>query len=37
MAGIKANQVHYTPFEEAIQKRNELDAHLLKTATILAI
>ncbi|MCU0328105.1 MAG: 6-phosphofructokinase [Chitinophagales bacterium] len=36
MAGIKANNVLYTPFEEAIKKHNELDAHLIKTAQILA-
>jgi len=36
MAGIKANQVVYTPFIEAIKKHNELEAHLIKTSNILA-
>jgi 6-phosphofructokinase 1 len=36
MAGIRANQVLYTPFKEAIRKHYELEAHLLKTAEILA-
>lgn len=37
MAGIKANTVVYTPFEEAIKKRNTLDADLLRVSTILSI
>jgi 6-phosphofructokinase 1 len=36
MAGIKANQIVYTPFEEAIVKHNELEPHLVKTSEILA-
>ncbi|MCE2963751.1 MAG: 6-phosphofructokinase [Chitinophagales bacterium] len=36
MAGIKANQVVYTPFVEAIKKHNELDPHLIKTSNLLA-
>lgn len=36
MAGIRANQVLYTPFKEAIRKHCELEPHLLKTAEILA-
>lgn len=36
MAGIRANQVLYTPLEEAIKKHQEVDAHLLKTAELLA-
>ena len=37
MAGLKANKVVYTPFEDAIKKRNHLDADLLKVANILSI
>lgn len=36
MAGIKANQVVYTPFVDAIKKHNELEPHLIKTSNILA-
>jgi 6-phosphofructokinase 1 len=36
MAGIKANQVVYTPFVEAIKKHNELEAHLIRTSNLLA-
>jgi hypothetical protein len=37
MAGIKANQIVYTSFEEAVKKREQLEPHLIKTASILAI
>jgi 6-phosphofructokinase 1 len=37
MAGIKANQIVYTLFEEAVKKREQLEPHLIKTASILAI
>ena len=36
MAGIKSNQIVYTPFVEAIKKHNELEAHLIKTSNLLA-
>ncbi len=37
MAGIRANQIIYTPFEEAIQNHNEINTDLLKVAEVLAI
>lgn len=37
MAGIQSNKLVYTPIEDAIQKRNEIDADLLSLADILAI
>ncbi len=37
MAGLKSNQVVFTPIEEAIKKHNEIDANLLKISEILAI
>lgn len=37
MAGIKANQIVYTFFDEAVKKREQLEPHLLKTTSILAI
>lgn len=37
MAGIRANQLVFTPIDEAVRKRNELDAELLKISEILAI
>lgn len=37
MAGIKANQLVYTPIEDAIQKRNEINQELLKISEILAL
>lgn len=37
MAGIRANQVVYTPFEEAIQKHNEINKDLLEVAEVLSI
>lgn len=36
MAGIRSNQVVYTPFEEAIQKHNEIDKELIRVSQILA-
>ena len=37
MAGLKSNQIVYTPIEEAIKKHNEIDPGLLKISEILAI
>ncbi len=37
MAGLKSNQIVYTPIEEAIKKHNEIDPRLLKISEILAI
>ena len=37
MAGLKSNQIMYTPIEEAIKKHNEIDPGLLKISEILAI
>lgn len=37
MAGLKSNQIVYTPIEEAIKKHNEIDPVLLKISEILAI
>jgi len=37
MAGIQANQLVYTPIEEAIKKRNEVDCELLKMVEVLSI
>lgn len=37
MAGMKANEVVYTPIEEAIKKHNEINQDLLKLSEILAI
>ena len=36
MAGIKNNNVHYTPFGEAIAKSKPLNKELLRMAHILA-
>ncbi|MGI9528050.1 MAG: 6-phosphofructokinase [Weeksellaceae bacterium] len=36
MAGIRSNLIVYTPFEEAIQKHNEIDQELIRVADILA-
>ncbi|WP_407482947.1 6-phosphofructokinase [Elizabethkingia meningoseptica] len=37
MAGIRANELVYTPIEEAIRKHNEMNGDLMKIAEILAI
>jgi len=37
MAGIRGNELTYTPIEEAIKKHNEIDNELVKIAEILAI
>ena len=37
MAGIQANKLVYTPIEEAIKKRNEVDCELLKMVEVLSI
>lgn len=37
MAGLKANQLVYTPIEDAIQKHNKINQDLLKVAEILAL
>lgn len=37
MAGMKSNQLVYTPIEEAIKKHNEINSDLLKISEILAI
>lgn len=37
MVGSRANKVIYTPIEEAIKKRNEIDPELIKISKILAI
>ncbi len=37
MAGMRSNQLVYTPIEDAIQKHNEINRSLLKTAEILAL
>jgi 6-phosphofructokinase 1 len=36
MAGLKNNNVHYTPFKEAISKNKSLNKELLRMAHILA-
>lgn len=36
MTGIRSSQVVYTPFEEAIQKHNQIDQELIRVADILA-
>lgn len=37
MAGIKGNEVIFTPFEEAIRKHNEINKDLIKIADITAV
>lgn len=37
MAGIRANELVYTPIEEAIKKHNEINRDLLKISEVLAI
>jgi 6-phosphofructokinase 1 len=37
MAGIRANQLVYTPIEEAIKKHNDIDLDLLRVAKILSV
>jgi 6-phosphofructokinase 1 len=37
MAGIQANKLVFTPIEEAIKKRNEVDCELLKMVEVLSI
>jgi len=37
MAGIRANQLVYTPIDEAIQKRHEVDQELLKIVDVLSM
>ncbi|MXV37958.1 6-phosphofructokinase [Flavobacteriaceae bacterium Ap0902] len=36
MAGIRSNNLMFTPFNEAIQKHNEIDQELIRVADILA-
>lgn len=36
MAGIRSNKIVYTPFEEAIQKHNEIDTELIRVSEMLA-
>lgn len=36
MAGSRANKIVFTPIEEAIQKRNEIDKELIEIAKVLA-
>lgn len=37
MAGIRANQVVYTAFDEAIRKHNEIDKELVEVAEVLSL
>jgi len=37
MVGVKANHIVYTPIEEAIKKRNEIDKELLKIVEVLSM
>lgn len=37
MVGIQSNKVVYTPIEEAVTKRNDIDVELIKVAKILSI